>query len=351
MKLGHPKHTDPLPDTEPAPSKTVAQARQHIGCRQSHAFSHHSPPRAIQSHGRGRPVNILALLFLCLTFIGCDQVEISWESNPSPTPSPTPTPPPTHGLDSDSETIRWTAYHTVEVHPLPRGDGIAIQAKTLTGKTKHFDISAEEARKVRMESAVQYQKGKTVSYAYPKKPHEWVELPTGAKGMGNHLNPLVPGRHVAADNRRYRYGSLVYFPAAKGQKFPGDEPMDGWFWVADSGGDVKANHMDLFIGGPAAYRAFVKGKLQGRHQTTIWPLPRPATGFDPRQPAELAALLVEAGELPAPQQANLKAVSNVLIKWQKKNAYIPAAEYGNPKGATTLWFLTLLGHDLAKKTD
>jgi 3D (Asp-Asp-Asp) domain-containing protein len=62
---------------------------------------------------------------------------------------------------------------------------------------------------------------------------------------------LVPYRTIAVDKNTLPYGSLIFIPAARGQKItpPGEQPFihDGYFYAADTGGAIKKNHIDVFL--------------------------------------------------------------------------------------------------------
>lgn len=63
---------------------------------------------------------------------------------------------------------------------------------------------------------------------------------------------LVPYRTVAVDRTVIPIGSLIYIPAARGQKIilPSGESIehDGYFYAADVGGAINNNHIDVFLG-------------------------------------------------------------------------------------------------------
>ena len=157
--------------------------------------------------------------------------------------------------------------------------------------------------------------------------------------MGNELNALVPLTHVAADQKRYPYGSMIYLPDAVGKKFADGESMDGYFWVADTGGDIVGNHFDLFLGDETLYKDFTSRKINPYYTTTIYKLPTLPEAKNPRTDAGLVAILREIGLIPA-EPFPKEALHAALLSFQRANSRIPPAEYGNPGAATTLWFLT-----------
>lgn len=69
-------------------------------------------------------------------------------------------------------------------------------------------------------------------------------------GVRNYL--LVPFRSIAVDRRFFPYGSVFYIPAARGVEIPlpnGQKMIhDGYFFAADTGGLIKTNHIDVYIG-------------------------------------------------------------------------------------------------------
>lgn len=72
-----------------------------------------------------------------------------------------------------------------------------------------------------------------------------------ALGVGAHGVP-VPFRTIAVDQRHIPKGSVVYVPAARGVTvvLPSGARVahDGYFYAGDSGGGVRGNHIDVFLG-------------------------------------------------------------------------------------------------------
>lgn len=63
---------------------------------------------------------------------------------------------------------------------------------------------------------------------------------------------LIPGRTIAVDPKVIAYGSVIYISAAKNiQVNLGKNKFfihDGYFFAGDTGGAIKKNHIDVFIG-------------------------------------------------------------------------------------------------------
>ena len=240
--------------------------------------------------------------------------------------------------------IHWTAYYVapVEKETTP-GKGHAILAVGRQGEkvrvvltTSSYDAAIIEA------VAVGIDKQGRKRYFYRVKNDVWYELPKGVEAMGNQTDALTHLTHIAADQKRYPYGSMIYLPDAVGKKFADGESMDGYFWVADTGGAIVGNHFDLFIGDETLYKDFTSRKFKDRYTTTIYPLPKLPTAKNPRTNAGLAAILRDIGLITGPTEPPppREALDAALLSFQRANSRIPPAEYGNPAAATTLWFLT-----------
>jgi 3D (Asp-Asp-Asp) domain-containing protein len=72
-------------------------------------------------------------------------------------------------------------------------------------------------------------------------------------GTGGNGRALQPYRTVAVDPTVIKLGSLLYVPALDGQTMPGREPWggyihDGCVVADDTGGGIKGNQLDLFVG-------------------------------------------------------------------------------------------------------
>lgn len=65
-------------------------------------------------------------------------------------------------------------------------------------------------------------------------------------GKGNKNNALEPFVSIAADQSIYPFGTVIYVPQALGVKLPDGSLHKGFFKVADVGGAIKGNHIDVF---------------------------------------------------------------------------------------------------------
>ena len=132
--------------------------------------------------------------------------------------------------------IHWTAYYVapVEKETTP-GKGRAILAVGRQGEKVSVVLTTSSYHAATMEAvAVGIDKEGRKRYFYRFKNDVWYELPEGVEAMGNQTDALTRLTHIAADPKRYPYGSMIYLPDAVGKKFADGESMDGYFWVADT---------------------------------------------------------------------------------------------------------------------
>lgn len=70
------------------------------------------------------------------------------------------------------------------------------------------------------------------------------------EGVKNYA--LVPYRTIAVDPNVIPYGTVLYIPEARGIKIRVNDTKtvvhDGYFFAGDTGGAIKANHIDVFTG-------------------------------------------------------------------------------------------------------
>jgi|ERR1700733_324248 len=69
-----------------------------------------------------------------------------------------------------------------------------------------------------------------------------------AFGEGTDGFELVPYRTVAADPNFLPLNTVLFIPEALGHILPSGNNHDGYFFVADVGGIIKDNHIDVFNG-------------------------------------------------------------------------------------------------------
>ena len=74
----------------------------------------------------------------------------------------------------------------------------------------------------------------------------------GKYGDGVQNFKLVPYRTIAVDSKYIPYGTVIYIPSARGTRIILDNGQsvehDGYFFAADTGGALKSDHIDVFLG-------------------------------------------------------------------------------------------------------
>jgi 3D (Asp-Asp-Asp) domain-containing protein len=70
----------------------------------------------------------------------------------------------------------------------------------------------------------------------------------GPFGDGTAGFALVPYRTIATDPDVIPTGTVVFIPAAVGEKLPNGLRHDGYFFAADVGSKIKGGHIDVFTG-------------------------------------------------------------------------------------------------------
>ncbi len=74
----------------------------------------------------------------------------------------------------------------------------------------------------------------------------------GTFGDGVRSYKLIPFRTIAVDPNHIAYGTVIYIPAARGNEVQLPDGTtayhDGYFFAGDTGGAIKTNHIDTFIG-------------------------------------------------------------------------------------------------------
>jgi 3D (Asp-Asp-Asp) domain-containing protein len=253
-------------------------------------------------------------------------------------------------------------YYIHEATVAVKEKGVKHTVILLTGEKKTLQITQECSRIAKVEAAaavVDKETGKVRVGALIG--NVWHELPEGAFGIGNRKNPLVPWVHVAADQRLYPFGSRVFMPSAVGYKTPEGRVLDGYFWVADAGSAIKGRlRFDLFVGHDAIYTEMMARRRLAKPgiECYVEKLPKVPDKISPSTPQGMHELLIRLGCLRAPGVEGFSPhafmvipdeMRDALVVFQKRYSEIPPAEYGNPLGATTLWFLTKAAQELSGK--
>jgi 3D (Asp-Asp-Asp) domain-containing protein len=208
--------------------------------------------------------------------------------------------PKVFGVKPIQVDIHWTAYYVAPVEKTIPGKGHTVLVVDRQGKKARVVLTKSSYDAANMEAvAVGIDKQGRKFYAYRVQADVWHQLPKGAEAMGNQVNALTRLTDVAADQKRYPYGSMIYLPDAVSKKFADGESMDGYFWVGDAGGAIVGNHFDLFVSDETLYKDFISRKFKDRYKTTIYKLPELPKAKNPRTNAGMAAILRDIGLITA----------------------------------------------------
>ena len=85
-------------------------------------------------------------------------------------------------------------------------------------------------------------------------------LARGSFGDGTDGYVLVPYRTIAANPSFLKAGTVMYIPSALGQQLPDGTKHDGYFFIADTGGEIKGNHIDVFQGDRVVPFPFIQSR-------------------------------------------------------------------------------------------
>jgi 3D (Asp-Asp-Asp) domain-containing protein len=122
------------------------------------------------------------------------------------------------------------------------------------------DVSREFASQLTLQGTGKLHDGRIINIwgacGCPRSPcFKVTRTPWGTSGTGR---PLQPFRTIAVDPKVVKLGSLLYMPLLEGRTMPGRPPWggfthDGCVVADDTGGNIRGNRIDLFVGRRAYY--------------------------------------------------------------------------------------------------
>jgi 3D (Asp-Asp-Asp) domain-containing protein len=175
---------------------------------------------------------------------------------------------PAYEVKKDSRPIKFwaTSYHLVQLD-VNTGD---IPLRDLEGSELGPRLSLVDWCNSALEGSVQidFKNGELKTYNYAgSTPNFEVDcskvvrfklgktkfkLARGVYGDGFGEYILAPYRTLAADLDKFKLGTVVYIPRARGAEIKLNNGKtiihDGYFFIGDKGGAIKSNHLDVFIG-------------------------------------------------------------------------------------------------------
>ncbi|MGE0547735.1 MAG: 3D domain-containing protein [Kofleriaceae bacterium] len=250
--------------------------------------------RAQGWRGSSKARSVLRFLSLAVLAFACDA--------PSKAPAvpvmPTqPVAPPQQPLAEDAEPAELgqfsvTLYYVAEESAVSKGRGVATpdgeaeiglaaidtsdRVTLFSGPTCEpiVDVSREFAAQLTLQGTGKLRDGRVLNVSsrcgcdyspcFKVTANQW-----GTAGTGRALNPF---RTVAVDPKLVKLGSLLYIPLLDGRTMPGRPPWggfvhDGCVVADDTGGGIKGNQIDLFVGRKAHYHSLARAGSgsPGRH--------------------------------------------------------------------------------------
>jgi len=177
-------------------------------------------------------------------------------------------PPPENSL-GDSLSL-WATYYYTPIFPYSKKEKYAIL--DMKGRSFGPRLSAKDWCNAALQGSfsISYPSGKIQTFNYAglskkmqvncKKYHRFTKSgrirfmeargPYGDGATG--IYSLIPLRSIAVDPKLIPYGTVIYIPKAKGLKieFSTGETIihDGYFFANDTGGAIKKNHIDVYVG-------------------------------------------------------------------------------------------------------
>ena len=165
---------------------------------------------------------------------------------PPPLPPMVPEPPqPEMQAAPSTLTLRATLYMVALESDYPEGTDAAF--RTRTGEVLH-QTSKQFLAVAAMQGTAQLSDGRILMIdgrgkAAPRwkvSPHDYAVGFSGCR--------LVPFRSVAVDKRVVPLGSELIIEETRGMKLPDGTVHDGTWYAADTGGRIRNNRIDLFVG-------------------------------------------------------------------------------------------------------
>ena len=165
---------------------------------------------------------------------------------------------PSNPSNSPSELNIWATMYYI---PKMTSDGKGYDLLDRKGKKLGPKLSKDKFCKLAMEGTGEIDgviygyagksSKKQVDCKYKASGYARFKKDTNKYGTGVRNYPLIPFKSIAVDKKLIPYGSKVYIAKAKGcvYYFEGEKIIhDGIFYAHDTGGLIKGNHIDVFLG-------------------------------------------------------------------------------------------------------
>lgn len=199
---------------------------------------------------------LIALLSILIT-VSCSQIEVETSEQPAP---PESSNKPENELKLGKKLTLWSTFYYI---PSYKSDPNGIPLRDETGKILtrlplKQNCNAQLQGSVRVDGTVYGFWTQSSAYRVDCSSISSV-IPGTVKfrkettnyGTGVHLWPLVPFKSIAVDKNFIPYGTTLYIPDLKGIEYELEGKKyihDGIVIAQDTGGVIKGNHIDFFIG-------------------------------------------------------------------------------------------------------
>ena len=156
-----------------------------------------------------------------------------------------PEPPSQPGDNAATLTLRATLYMIALESDYPAGADASFQSaagKALHKTSKQFLAAAA------LQGTAQLNDGRVLMIdGRHKGAPRWKQSPEGY-AIGSSGCKLIPFRSAAVDRRIVPIGSQLMIEETRGMKLPNGAIHDGVWYALDTGGRIRNNRVDLFVG-------------------------------------------------------------------------------------------------------
>lgn len=142
-------------------------------------------------------------------------------------------------------TLRATLYMIALESDYPAGEDATFQASD--GKVLHR-TSKQFLGAAALQGTAQLNDGRVLMFVGRDKGSPRWKLSPHGYAIGSSGCKLVPFRSVAVDKRIVPMGSQLLIEETRGMKLPNGKVHDGVWYAVDTGGRIRNNRVDLFVG-------------------------------------------------------------------------------------------------------
>lgn len=188
-----------------------------------------------------------------------------FKSKPKPVPAKPvpvePKDPPKLGKPKEIKGKKMKLWATFYYLPKMTSDKSGVELRDMKGNKLGYKLSNSKFCNLAMQGSgvvdgvvIGFQgRGKTKQANCSYSPSNYVRFHKDPNKYGTGVRnwAITPFKSIAVDPKWIPYGSIVYIPAAVGTEytFEGEKHVhDGIFYAQDTGGKIKTNHIDVYLG-------------------------------------------------------------------------------------------------------